>query len=268
MIKQQHLLIKKGEIGKYVLLPGDPARVDFIATFLEQAKVIASNREFRIITGFYKGVKISVVSTGIGCPSTAIAVEEAINAGAKVLIRTGTCGGSWRKDIPLGSLIIPTACVRDEGTTKEYILPEFPAVADFEIVNALKKSARMNKFLYFIGINRTHDAFYCIDQSIKKWGSFFKDPRFEKARSPIISSEMEAAALFVIGSLRNVKVGAILAVDASPVPLNERIKGKIFIAKTYDDIKSRNLVIKRMIITVLEAVKILNEIDFKSTPKT
>lgn len=258
MITQQHLLIKNGDIGKYVLLPGDPARVDFIGSFLKKPKIIANNREFRTLTGYYKRIKVSAISTGIGCPSTAIVVEEVINVGAKVLIRTGTCGGSWSKNIPRGSLIIPTASVRDEGTTKEYILPEFPAVADFDVTFSLIKSAENNNFKFTYGINRTHDAFYGEQTSITKWGKYLLDERFKNYDSPIISSEMETAALFVISSLRGVKAGAILAVDASPVPLKKRIKGEYYKMLTFDDEKIRQNTIKKMIITALDAIYELN----------
>ncbi len=259
MQTQQHLLIKQGDIGEFVLLPGDPERVNFIGTFLEKAKIIANNREFRTVTGYFRGIRISAISTGIGSPSTAIACEEAINAGAKFLIRTGTCGGSWSEKITRGSLIVPTASVRDEGTTKEYILPEFPAVADFDIVSALKNAAIKNKSKFYLGINRTHDAFYGADSSIKKWGTFFKDNRFKAYDTPIISSEMETSALFVISSIRGAKAGAILAVDASPTPLKQRVTGSYFKMVTFDNEKNRKTTIRNMVKTALDAIFILNQ---------
>ncbi|MEO6508662.1 MAG: nucleoside phosphorylase [Patescibacteria group bacterium] len=253
-MREQHLLVKKGEIAKYVLLPGDPGRVKTIGAFLDDPKVISQNREFIVLNGEYKGVALTVISTGIGCPSTAIAVEEAINAGAEVLIRVGTCGGAWRKDIPAGSLVIPTACIRDEGTTSEYIAAGFPAVADFSVVDALKNAAEKEKNNYFIGINRTHDAFYGVKQSITKWGELYKDKRLSAYMSPILSSEMEASALFVIASLRGVKAGAVLAVDAQPEVLRERVVGRQIGVKTFDSICIRDMVVKKMILTALEGL--------------
>ena len=141
----QHLNIKQEIVPEYVLLPGDPKRVDIIGKQLSGFRIIDQNREFRTGIGSYKGTRILVCSTGIGSPSTAIAVEELTDAGAKVLIRIGTCGGSWRKDIPAGSFIIPTACVRDEGTTLEYIPQGFPAVANLALVNALEIACKKTK---------------------------------------------------------------------------------------------------------------------------
>ncbi|MFA5076597.1 MAG: nucleoside phosphorylase [Patescibacteria group bacterium] len=213
----QHLKIDSAQVTSYVLLPGDPARVDLIGRKLDGFQIVNQNREFRIGIGSYQGLSITVCSTGIGCPSTAIVVEELISAGAKVLIRVGTCGGAWRADIPVGSLVIPMACIRDEGTTKEYIGLEFPAVADFCVVAALVKTAQELQQKFFVGINRTHDAFYAPPNSKAKWVGVGES---------ILSSEMEAAALLVIASLRGVKAGVILAVNADPEPLQSRLIGQ------------------------------------------
>jgi uridine phosphorylase len=214
-----HIKCKKGDIAPIVLLPGDPKRIDSIAAFLDEYKEVAYNREFRTITGKYKGVFVSATSTGIGCPSTAIAVEELIACGAEILIRVGTCGSAWREDITPLSVVIPIACVRDEGTTIEYVPQGFPAVADLDLVQALVSSASKQNIKFYKGINRTHDAFYSPDQSVTKWGEFYKDKRFENIPSPIISSEMECAALFVISTLFSKRAAAVLAVDADPTPL-------------------------------------------------
>lgn len=256
-MRQQHILITKGQISKYVLLPGDPKRISAFMPYLKNTKIISENREFILMNGKFNNIPVSVLSTGIGCPSTAIAAEEAINAGAQVLIRTGTCGGSWRNDIQAGSLVIPTASIRDEGTTKEYILPEFPAVADFDVVSALKQASANMKIPSYIGINRTHDSFYGASESIKKWGTYLSHPRFQSNETPILSSEMEASALFVIASLRGVKAGAVLAVDASPEPLKERLNNKKLSVKTYDNTQIRDKTVRAMIKTALDAVSIL-----------
>ncbi len=219
MIMQPHIECAPGDIASIVLLPGDPKRVDLIGSFLDSYKNVADHREFRTITGTYQGIPVSVTSTGIGCPSTAIAVEELIACGAKTLIRVGTCGGAWLETIQPGSVIIPTASVRDEGTTIEFMPQGFPAVADIDIVSALITSAKDAGVQWHKGINRTHDAFYAPDRSVAKWGECYLDERFKNIPSPIISSEMEASALFVIASLRGVRAGAILAVDSEPTPL-------------------------------------------------
>lgn len=256
MQRQPHLLLTKKDISKIVLLPGDPGRVAYIAQkYLKNAKLIAQNREFTTYVGSYKGIKITITSTGIGSPSTAIAVEELISIGAKILIRVGTCGGALKKEIKPGSIIIPTATIREEGTTKEYLPPEFPAVADIDVLNALKKSAQDQKFKYFLGINRTHDAFYGASTNIQKWGSIYKNERMKDWEYPLISSEMECAPLFLIGTLRGVKTGAVLAVNANPEPLKEIVLGKFKFdtPNTKINTKEAEASIDRAILTALEA---------------
>ncbi len=216
-----HIPATKADISPYVLMPGDPGRVDFIGEFLDDFKIIGQRREFRLGTGFYKGLPITVVSGGIGCPSTAIVTEELIDAGAKYIVRIGTCGGAWRQDIPEGSLVIPAASIRDEGTTLEYVPLGFPAVASPILLQALKEAGKSEQA--FIGINRTHDAFYGSLKSVTKWGEYLLEERWQDLDTPILSSEMECAALFVIASLRGVDAGAVLAVNSSPEPLRARL---------------------------------------------
>jgi len=132
-MKQPHIKCKEGDVAKYVLLPGDPGRIEKIIKYWDEAKKIAFNREFLTYTGKYKGIEVSATSTGIGGPSTAIAVEELVNIGAKVLIRVGTCG-SLREVIKIGDIIIPIAAMKQDGTSKDYLPVEFPAVADLEVI--------------------------------------------------------------------------------------------------------------------------------------
>lgn len=254
-----NLKIESRLISKYVLLPGDPARVDLIGKRLKEFKIIGQNREFRIGQGYYKNILITVCSTGIGCPSTAIAVEELIKAGAKVLIRVGTCGGAWRLEIREGSLIIPTASIRDEGTTLEYIDKSFPAVADFNVVSALVESAKKRKQRFFVGINRTHDAFYGSFESIVKWGKYLLDNNWKNNDTPILSSEMESSALFVIASLRNVQAGVILAVNSGPESLLERLKNRKKKVITELDANLTRKTVEKMIDVALDAILILSK---------
>lgn len=226
MKNMMHLKIKQNRISPYVLLPGDPLRVDLIGKFLKDFRIVNQNREFRIGKGTYKNNPITVCSTGIGSPSTAIVVEELASAGAKILIRIGTCGGAWKKNITLGSLIIPTACVRDEGTTIEYIPSGFPAVADFEVALSLAQSAETLNNKYFMGINRTHDAFYGKLSSTTRWGEYLIEKDWKNYDSAILSSDMETSALFVIASLKGIRAGAILAVNSQPEDLKSRLRGK------------------------------------------
>ena len=253
----QHLKVDSKKITPFILLPGDPARVDLIGKKLNKFRIIGQNREFRVGVGLYQNIPITVCSTGIGCPSTALAADVLIDAGAKVLIRVGTCGGAWRSDIPAGSLIIPVASVRDEGTTKEYIPEGFPAVANFTVVDALIKSAKQRNYKFFMGINRTHDAFFGKLQSITRWGDYLKDERWKNQDTPILSSEMESSALFVIASLQNVKAGAVLAVNANPEPLVDRIRGKKQRVASEISKEVTKKVTESAINVALEAVRIL-----------
>lgn len=248
---QPHLKITASDISPLVLLPGDPARVDIIGQRLNNFKILANNREFRVGVGEYKGRTVTVCSTGIGCPSTAIAVEELINVGAKVLIRVGTCGGAWRMDIPCGSVVVPSAAVRDEGTTIEYVPLGFPAVADMDVVRELSSCAKMKNIASYVGINRTHDAYYVSRQSGARWGEYLREDRWQDYDTPILSSDMETSALFVIASLRNVKAGAILAVNADPEPLKGEERVGVVMEKTEIDTKE---IVSQVVDIALDAV--------------
>lgn len=260
---QPHIRCSRNDIGKIVLLPGDPARAKLIAEkYLTKSKLIAINREFVTYTGYYKGLKITVTSTGIGSPSTAIATEEVINLGAKLLIRVGTCGGALKKEIKIGSIIIPTCSIREEGITKEYICKEFPAIADYRVVTALENAAKEQKCKYFVGVNRTHDAFYGQANNLKKWGSIYQDPRTKIWSYPLLSSEMECSPVFLISTLRGIMSGAVLAVNYNPEPLKEIINGKFKFStpSTHLNNKEAKASINRAITTALEASLKLNDL--------
>ena len=211
MKKMHHLQIEPGQIGEYVIMPGDPGRCYLIAEHFEDPQLIAQSREYITYTGKYKGLRVSVTSTGMGCPSAAIALEELIMSGAKYLVRLGSTG-ALQKNINLEDIIIPTSAVRLEGTSVEYIPIELPAIADIDIVDALIKAAQEKNQKSHIGIIMSHDAFYK--------GSVFADPDFLKRAqiwidSNVLSVENESSALFTIGYLRKVKVGTILTVVAN-----------------------------------------------------
>ena len=262
---QPHIECKKGDINPIVLLPGDPGRIELIASFLEDVHEVANHREFRTVNGLYKGIPVTVTSTGIGCPSTAIAVEELIACGAKTLIRVGTCGGAWRADIAAGSVIVPTASIRDEGTTKEFLPDGFPAVADLDIVQALSDASEQLGVSWYRGINRTHDAFYAPDRSTAKWGEFYQDERYANIPSPILSSEMESSALFIVAALRGVRAGAIFAVDADPTPLKAMALRETYLPnEAYKDKATSQEVQRSMIQIALEAAIRLSKDEHKS----
>ena len=157
--RQMHIQITKGDIGRYVILPGDPARCEKIAQYFDDPKQIAHNREYTLWTGSLDGVPVAVCSTGIGGPSAAIAMEELVNCGADTFIRVGTCGG-MQPEVKSGDAVIATGAIRMEGTSREYAPIEYPAVADLTVTNALTASAKELGLAFHTGVVQCKDAFY------------------------------------------------------------------------------------------------------------
>lgn len=207
-----HIHIKKGDIGRYVLLPGDPFRTDLIASYFDDPKLIAHNREHKTWTGTLDGVPVAVTSTGMGCPSTAIAVEELIKAGADTFIRIGTAGTVRDSaDSERYDGVVVTAAVRDEGTTLHYIPIEYPAVADRHIVDALARAARARGLNFAEGISQSKDSFYGeVEPDRSPVGERLKGRWKAWQRGNVMCSEMECAALFVISSIRGTRASAIM----------------------------------------------------------
>ena len=213
--EQYHIGLREGDIGKYVLLPGDPKRCKKIAAYFDDAVLAADNREYTTYTGYLNGEKVSVTSTGIGGPSAAIALEELVNIGAETFIRVGTCGGI-DIDVKGGDIVIATGAVRMDGTSKEYAPIEFPAVADIDIVNALTQACDYLGEKYHRGIVQCKDSFYgqhnpeimpVSYELSNKWNAW--------KRLGVLASEMESAALFVTASFRKVKIGSIFLTVAN-----------------------------------------------------
>lgn len=213
--KQYHINLGEGDVGKYVILPGDPKRCAKIAAYFDDAKLMADSREFVTYTGYLDGVKVSVTSTGIGGPSASIALEELVNIGADTFIRVGTCGG-MQEEIESGDLVIANGAIRMEGTSKEYAPLEYPAVPNLEVTNALVNAAKAQKQRYHVGVVQSKDAFYGQHSPeskpvgydlLNKWGAW--------KRLGCLASEMESATLFVVGNTRRVRVGAIFLVVAN-----------------------------------------------------
>lgn len=209
---EYHIGMKKGDVGKYVILPGDPKRVKKIAAYLENAKKVADSREFETWTGTLNGEKVSVTSTGIGGPSAAIALEELANLGADTFIRVGTCG-AMQPDILSGDLIIPNGAIRAEGTSKEYAPIEFPAVPNFEVLKALIQGAQTKKARYHVGVAQCKDSFYGQHNPETMPVSYALQNKWEAWKKlGTLCSEMESAALFTVGAYRRVRVGSIFVV--------------------------------------------------------
>lgn len=240
---QQHLKIDK--IEKYVLLPGDPGRIDKILKYLTDIQEINVNREFRSFNGRYKGIKISIVSTGIGCPVAAIAVEELANIGAEVLIRIGTCGGLLKEMQP-GDIVIPNAAMCFDGTTKEY-KPDIKKIeANKRVTKSLIESAKQSGTKYFVGTNRTHDAFYEPTENFVKL-----------VGQGLISSEMECSSVFLVSDLRNLQAGAILVVN-TPEPPEEVLRNPNVVYRLVDENRVQQGV-DNAIKIALEAIRILEK---------
>ena len=213
--KQYHLDITKDDIGKYVILTGDPGRVEEIAKFLNESRFIASKREYTTYTGFLFGERVSVCSTGIGGPSAAIAVEELAKCGAHTFIRVGTSGG-MKLSVLGGDLVIASAAVRSEGTTKEYLPEGYPAAADYSVIKALAESAEeisqnCDGQRFHIGVVHSKDSFYGetnpetmpVYEKLKNdWEAYLK--------AGCLTSEMECAAIFAVSQVRGVRAGAVL----------------------------------------------------------
>lgn len=208
--KQFHIELSKAQGAKYALLPGDPKRVPKIADFLTNAEKIAENREFLTYAGYLEGQRILVTSTGIGGPSAAIALEELNNVGVDTIIRIGTCG-AMQTDILPGTVIIPTAAVRAEGTSHEYVPPAFPATADFDVVTALKMSANEKNLVSRIGVVHSKDSFYGqhSPESVPV-GNFLSENWNAFIAAGVLASEMECAALFSVAAVRKIRAGAVL----------------------------------------------------------
>lgn len=207
-----HLKIKPGDIGSYVILPGDPGRCRQIAAYLDNPQKIAENREFTTYTGILDGVKVSVVSTGIGGPSAAIALEELIHCGAHTFIRVGTSGG-MQPEVLGGDLVIATGAVRMDGTGTEYAPIEYPATAHFDVVQALQQAAVQSGHRFHIGVVQCKDSFYGqhepenmpVSAVLKqKWDAWLG--------CGALASEMESATLFIVAAVRRVRIGSILLV--------------------------------------------------------
>lgn len=213
--KQYHIQVGEGDVGKYVLLPGDPKRCAKIAKYFDDAVLMADSREYVTYTGSLDGVKVSVTSTGIGGPSASIALEELVQSGADTFIRVGTCGG-MQLDVKSGDLVIATGAIRMEGTSREYAPIEFPAVADIGIVNALAASAKEQGKDYHVGVVQCKDSFYGQHSPETRPVSYELLNKWEAwKRLGCLASEMESAALFIAASALHVRIGSIFLAVAN-----------------------------------------------------
>jgi len=213
--KQYHIGVGSNDIGEYVILPGDPKRVPLIAKYFDDAKKVGDSREYVTYTGYLNGVKVSCTSTGIGGPSASIALEELVACGAKTFIRVGTCGG-MQLDVMSGDIVVASGAIRAEGTSKEYAPIEFPAVPNLKVTTALAKACENLGYSYHVGVVQCKDSFYGQhrpetlpngDELSRKWKAWLAlDTK---------ASEMESAALFIVGQYLKVRVGSCFLVVAN-----------------------------------------------------
>lgn len=213
--RQYHIQVAKDEVGRYVIMPGDPKRCIKIAQYFENPVQIADNREYITYTGTLDGVKVSATSTGIGGPSASIAMEELSRCGADTFIRVGTCGG-MQTFVKSGDIVIATGAIRMEGTSREYAPIEFPAVSDLEVTNALVASAKEQGFTFHTGVVQCKDSFYGQHEPESKPVGYELMNKWEAwKRLGCLASEMESAALFVVADYLHARVGSCFLVVAN-----------------------------------------------------
>jgi uridine phosphorylase len=211
--KKYHVGLAKGEVGEYVLVPGDPGRTPMIAKYLEDAREVAFSREYRTFTGSIGGVPVSTMSTGMGGPSVAIGIEELSELGVHTFVRVGTCGAA-QPEIKMGDLVIALGSVRSEGTPNGYVPTEYPAVASLEVVNALVDAARASGAPHHVGIIRSVDALYSdlVPDTMPR--PHLRDELEMWSRAGVLSNDMETSTLFVVARIRKLRAGTInLCVD-------------------------------------------------------
>ena len=245
--KQYHIGVSKGEIGEYCILPGDPGRCEQIAKHLDSPYHVGTNREYNIWNGYISGKLVSVCSTGIGGPSTAIAVEELYACGATTMIRVGTCGGISLKVRP-GDVVIANGAVRQDGTSLEYAPAIFPAVPNTDVLFALTRAAKKCGFSSHAGVVQSKDSFYgqhspdrmpVRGELLEKWEAW--------KRLGVLASEMEASTLFTVGASLGISTGAVFLTVWNQERFLEGLDGK------NDEVHDT----EKAIITAIEAIKIL-----------
>ncbi len=251
--KQYHTGVGPEDIGKYIIMPGDPKRCASIAAHFDNAKLVADSREYVTYTGTLEGVKVSVTSTGIGGPSSAIAIEELSKCGAHTFVRVGTCGG-MQKEVMSGDIVIASGAIRMEGTSREYAPIEYPAVPNVDVLNALIQAAKNKNIPHHAGVVQCKDSFFGQHEPEVMPVSYELQNKWEAwLRMGCLASEMESAALFIAGSFLRVRVGACFLVVAN----QERAKAGLPNPQVHDS--------ELAIVTGVEALRILIKEDLQKS---
>ena len=206
MAKQPHLLIEEGDVHETAIIPGDPGRVDRIADLCDDSEVVAENREYKVVNASYQGDPLTICSTGIGCPSAAIAVEELARVGVERFVRCGTCG-ALQEGMEIGDMVVATGAAKEEGTSKRYESAVYPAVPDYDVLSALVDAAEDNDEDVHVGPIVSDDAFYNeSDEFVADWEA-----------ANLLAIEMEAATVFALARRKGLEAGAICTVDGNLV---------------------------------------------------
>jgi len=206
MAKQPHLLIEEGDVHEVAVIPGDPGRVDRIAGHCEDAETVAQNREYKVVNAVYDGVPLTICSTGVGCPSAAIAVEELARVGVDTFLRCGTCG-ALQSDIEIGDMVVASGAAKEEGTSKRYEAVEYPAIPDHEVLSELVDAAEAHDEAVHVGGIVSDDAFYNeTEEYVADWEA-----------ANLLAVEMEAATVFSLARRKGLRAGAICTVDGNLV---------------------------------------------------
>lgn len=215
--RQYHLELTGEDVADSVLLPGNPERIEVIADLWDDPTTVATHREYRTSTGSYEGCEISATSTGIGGPSAAIAVEELARVGCETFIRVGSCG-AIQPEVDVGDLVITSGAVRQEGTSKEYVRPDYPAVADHEVLSALVAAAERLGYDYHVGLTMSADSFYAGQgrPGFEGYEAPDSDTLLDELRNANVTNiEMEAATILTLASIYGLRAGAVCAVYAN-----------------------------------------------------
>ena len=206
MAKQPHLLVEEGDVHEIAVIPGDPGRVDRIADLCDDSEVVSQNREYKVVNASYEGVDLTICSTGIGCPSAAIAVEELARVGVETFVRCGTCG-ALQADMEVGDMVVATGAAKEEGTSKRYEDEVYPAVPAYDVLTGLVDAAEDNDEEIHVGPIVSDDAFYNeSDEYVADWND-----------ANLLAIEMEAATVFALARRKGLRAGAICTVDGNLV---------------------------------------------------
>lgn len=264
-LPQYHIKLKPGDVAPYVLLPGDPGRVAKVAELWDEANKMAQNREYVTYTGTYKGAPISCTSTGIGCPSTGVAMEELARVGATTFVRIGTCG-TFQDYVANGDIAIFDSAMRYDGASHLYAPPQYPAVADHDVLNACIQAGEELGCKTHVGTTRSADTFYACHPRPGSsfndfWQSSWKDHFYDLQRLNVVAAEMEASLIFVLARAWGLRAGGVSVVLDNVI----KVTGESGAFDPEAGIDHSEEHINRLARMGCEAVRILYERDQKRT---